>query len=63
MKGILGRNKEGKLIAHFTSEFHKAAVMDFIRFTKTNSHVDVQLIKQGKTRMPFGRGETSTAKQ
>ena len=32
MKGSLGRNKEGKLVSHFTSESHKTAMMDFIRF-------------------------------
>jgi hypothetical protein len=48
MKGSLGRNKEGKLLAHFTSESHKAALMDFLSFTRTgtNSHVDVQLSKE-----------------
>ena len=40
MKGSLGRNKEGKLVSHFTSESHKTAMMDFIRFTSTSSHVD-----------------------
>ena len=40
MKGSLGRNKEGKLVSHFTSESH------FIRFTSTSSHVDVQLNKE-----------------
>lgn len=43
MKGSQGRNKDGKLLAHFTSDSHKAAVMDFIRFTKTDSHVDILL--------------------
>ncbi len=46
MKGSLGRNKEGKLVSHFTSESHKTAMMDFIRFTSTSSHVDVQLNKE-----------------
>ena len=46
MKGSLGRNKEGKLLAHFTSESHKAALMDFLNFTRTDSHVDAQLSKE-----------------
>ena len=46
MKGSLGRNKEGKLVSHFTSESHKTAMMDFIRFTSASSHVDVQLNKK-----------------
>jgi hypothetical protein len=46
MKGSLGRKKEGKLLSHFTSESHKAALMDFLSFTKYNSHVDVQLSKE-----------------
>ena len=46
MKGSLGRNTEGKLVTHFTSELHKAAVMDFITFISTSSHVDVQLSKE-----------------
>ena len=46
MKGSLGRNKEGKLLAHFTSESQKAALMDFLNFTRTDLHVDAQLSKE-----------------
>ncbi len=49
MKGSLGRNKEGKLVSHFTSESHKTAMMDLIRFISTSSHVDVQLNKEKRS--------------
>ena len=45
MKGSLGRNKKGKLVSHFTSESHQTAMMDFIGFISTSSHVDLQLNK------------------
>ena len=60
MKGSPGRNKEGKLVSHFTSESHKTAMMDFIRFTSTNACGCT--VKQRETGIPFSRGETSTAK-
>ena len=48
MKGSQGKNKQGKLIAHFTSKSHKAAIMDFIRFTRPESHIDTLLDRQRK---------------
>lgn len=44
MKGSQ-KNKKGKLLAHFSSESHKAALGDYCAFNKKNYRIDVLLDK------------------
>ena len=45
MKSV-GKDKKGKLVQHFTSEVHTAALHDLAHFVQGMKHVDVMLNKQ-----------------
>ena len=45
MKSV-GKDKKGKLVQHFASEAHTAALHDLAHFVQGMKHVDVMLNKQ-----------------
>ena len=45
MKSV-GKDKKGKLVQHFSSQAHKAALNDLAQFAHSMKHVDVMLNKQ-----------------
>ncbi|CAB3978406.1 Hypothetical predicted protein [Paramuricea clavata] len=47
MKSV-GTNKPGKLVQHFSSASHQAALADFARFSIESSHIDVVINAQMK---------------
>lgn len=46
MKGSRGKNKAGKLLTHFSSKSHAAALEDYVNFVRLDNHVDFLLTKQ-----------------